>query len=676
MTCASFAKTMSSYVYTPLPPRRDEAVERGTAIDAPPPEQLLTRLLTIHEGEYDDDIAVDLDVVDLGKGAPSHPEYEALSYVWGSEAKPCTVFVGEHKRTIPITENLDEALRHLRYPDRPRHMWIDSLCIDQGNMEERGRQVANMSHIYWNAPRVVVWLGPEDDDSDLALETLEDIGSRIEVDWKLARITGVTELDDEQWGEDATYLPLSGEQATAILGLMQRPWFERIWIRQEVFQANEKSLVVCGTKAVAWATLRRGLYCCVYHRCPLALSSEQDDEWLARHSIVNYVIYPNRYSLLWLRSETFGSLCSDPRDRIYALLGLLNNNARVLGIVPDYSKTASETYRDVVVRHIEMLDSLDLLRSCGRDDAEAPSSSVASTSVPTWVPDWSVPRQMALPLRLYRPFCPFKAHTEYLGNNMLRAAGVSNGTVQDFIELQLHESTDEAFAASIREIMPPDAADRAYPGGGNLWDAYRITLCAEYFSDRTEPPYYEAPRTDITSLSRQDSEDAMRSIMDAGEPPNNNYLNLVDEWELTLKLFTTREGYIGWGPKTMNKGDQIVNFLGCDLPIMIRKSSDLDRSSFEVIGPCYLHGFMWGEAFLGPLPDYLRPVRHIGKSSIPRFHDSRTGDVLVEDPRLSTLPVDLAEFRSLRERGFLRDLDIGPELWRSWGVEVVDFDLV
>lgn len=66
------------------------------------------------------------------------------------------MFVGEHERTIPITENLDEALRHLRYPDRPRHMWIDSLCIDQGNMEERGRQVGNMSHIYWNAPRVVV----------------------------------------------------------------------------------------------------------------------------------------------------------------------------------------------------------------------------------------------------------------------------------------------------------------------------------------------------------------------------------------------------------------------------------------------------------------------------------------------------------------------------------------
>ncbi|KUI67444.1 Heterokaryon incompatibility protein 6, OR allele [Cytospora mali] len=666
---------MSCYHYTPLPP--DDDPVGGTTPGTRQFDHLFTRRLTIHKGNYGDDIEVDLEVVDLGDRTPSRPYYDALSYAWGSEEKPCAVFVDEDKRTIPTTTNLDEALRRLRYPDRPRYMWIDALCIDQGNEKERSRQVSYMSHVFWTAPRVVVWLGPGDEEggSNLALETLEDIGNRIQVNWELGTLIGVTKLDNEQWGPNTRCLkPLNHKQHTAILALIQRPWFERIWIRQEVFKANDMSRVVCGRKVVGWGAFQRGVYCCVKHRPPPGISKRKRKTWRAKYQVVKGAIRPYPYVLTYLRHRTVGASCTDDRDRIYALLGMMNDEGKQLGIVPDYSKTASELYHDVAMRYITTYRSLDLLLSCGRFYPEALSSD-ASNPIPTWVPNWSVPGKCPVPLYLNRVFCPFQACTEYLGNGILRAAGVSNGTVQDVIELDT--SAHKALAASIRALVPSDAIDTAYPGGGNLWDAFRITLCAEYFSDRTEPPHWEKLKTSSLSLSSQASKEAMRSVVAGEDLSEDNFLNLVKRWHRQGRFFTTREGYLGWGPKATDKGDQIVTFLGFDIPIMIRPSSNsLDGRYFEVIGSCYLHGFMHGEAFLGPLPDWIRPVRYIDKPALLRFHNTKTSDIAVEDPRLRNLPIDMGKLRRWRKRDYLWRYHIKPEIWRSRGVEVVDFDLV
>ncbi|CAJ2502312.1 Uu.00g097060.m01.CDS01 [Anthostomella pinea] len=63
-------------------------------------------------------------------------------------------------------------------------MWVDALCIDQGNTIERGSQVLRMGDIYKLAQRVIVWLGPAAGDSDYAMSLLRDIASKIKVDWQ------------------------------------------------------------------------------------------------------------------------------------------------------------------------------------------------------------------------------------------------------------------------------------------------------------------------------------------------------------------------------------------------------------------------------------------------------------------------------------------------------------
>jgi hypothetical protein len=95
------------------------------------------------------------------------PAFEALSYAWGSDSSHHVVYVdsptaeGVSPMTISIRKNLANALNHLRYTDRDRVLWIDAICINQHDLQERGLEVPRMTDIYKYAKHVVVWLGTE-----------------------------------------------------------------------------------------------------------------------------------------------------------------------------------------------------------------------------------------------------------------------------------------------------------------------------------------------------------------------------------------------------------------------------------------------------------------------------------------------------------------------------------
>ena len=101
-------------------------------------------------------------------------EFEVLSYTWddGVESEPISV----NGFTRFVTANLAAFLHHRRQAGEPVRLWIDALCINQDDPEEKARQVKNMNLIYAWAPKLVVWLGPAGDDSDLAVEELRSLG--------------------------------------------------------------------------------------------------------------------------------------------------------------------------------------------------------------------------------------------------------------------------------------------------------------------------------------------------------------------------------------------------------------------------------------------------------------------------------------------------------------------
>ncbi|KAL8750844.1 MAG: hypothetical protein Q9199_006815 [Rusavskia elegans] len=167
---------MADYKYTPLD---EEAGE--------------IRLLTLLPGRFNAPICITLETKILS--IKKIPKFTALSYAWGSDLDCLNIHVvakrgvqGVKSATLSVTRNLFEGLKHLRQKRRATVLWIDQLCVDQRNLEERAKQVLRMPDIYSLAKGVIVWLGPESADSNLAMKIFNDIGQDVTVDWERKRL--------------------------------------------------------------------------------------------------------------------------------------------------------------------------------------------------------------------------------------------------------------------------------------------------------------------------------------------------------------------------------------------------------------------------------------------------------------------------------------------------------
>ncbi|KAH8749777.1 heterokaryon incompatibility protein-domain-containing protein, partial [Hyaloscypha sp. PMI_1271] len=202
------------------------------------------RLLTLHPGTRNDEIKCSLHVVSLF----NCPAYEALSYAWG-DPTPTRYDILLNEKTFSLARNLSRALPCLRSTTEPRTIWIDAICIDQTNLEERGSQVMIMRNIFSRAHRVVVWLGGYTEPDDFSPQgLLWDLMQRENPLESLARaglvVRHFSELLDE----------IPSRERIAISRFLARPFFRRLWILQEIAVATEVVAMV-GTVAFNWNSL-------------------------------------------------------------------------------------------------------------------------------------------------------------------------------------------------------------------------------------------------------------------------------------------------------------------------------------------------------------------------------------------------------------------------------------
>src|SRR5579859_2365609 len=134
-----------------------------------------------------------------------------------------------------ITQNLYLALHHLRFEDQDRILWIDAICIDQGNVEERGHQVRQMADIYKKAERVIIWLGPATHETNVVMRSMKEMQDEsINYAYKnwMASDHGLF----QNWS--AVRPEVRSVEHEGLKVLLGRPWFKRIWILQEVANAR------------------------------------------------------------------------------------------------------------------------------------------------------------------------------------------------------------------------------------------------------------------------------------------------------------------------------------------------------------------------------------------------------------------------------------------------------
>lgn len=179
---------------------------------------------------------IDCELVETRLGSSKPIKYEALSWCWGTSKEEGYIRIrGKRGKAYAkkAKRDLVKALLALRSERWDRYLWIDAVCINQEDMDEKNQQVQMMAEIYGNAKRVCVWLGQPDESSRLAIRFIRD---------EILKLQDFDDLCDSE---------SNSSKWKALLDLMQRPWFSRRWVVQEISLA-QKALLYCGQDRISW----------------------------------------------------------------------------------------------------------------------------------------------------------------------------------------------------------------------------------------------------------------------------------------------------------------------------------------------------------------------------------------------------------------------------------------
>lgn len=310
-------------------------------------------------------------LIALRKGP--HP-YEALSYVWGSPDMPYRAYIPTGY--IPLTQNLHSALRRLRDTSLPRVLWVDAVCINQTNTDEREAQVRRMAEIYARGSRVVIWL--EDPVGAVLPITAEEGDSKTGVSAEnTSRSADALEILGRVANGESLEVLTEESAKSSLLDLFQRSWFSRVWvspnypfcvrcpnegITSQVLQevaAARNILVVCQSSEIDGHAFYKGVITLSKTRT----LSDTDERTKHRvRSVVSLMdgasLRPRHINLTGatfsLNSHSLGELidiytdrdATDQRDLVYALLGMADDVTAHFS--PDYNITWRSLFGQVV----------------------------------------------------------------------------------------------------------------------------------------------------------------------------------------------------------------------------------------------------------------------------------------------------------------------------------------
>ncbi|KAF4944325.1 hypothetical protein FGADI_12779 [Fusarium gaditjirri] len=363
------------------------------------------RLLILEPGAREDALECQLINAELSW----RTRFEALSYAWGDDTTKYELNCSGH--IIEVMANLHDALLDLRLPTQRRVLWIDALCINQADNDEKSKQIRLMHEIYSQAQEVLIYLGKSDASVHGAIESMRWL------DWKfmplytrqflLSSNIGMASFFIERW---TNMKPINRKDFSwdPIINLLRRPWFQRTWVIQEAV-IPKHAKVICGDQSIAWAKFLRIVdairhyqssvkrvpgYHLIYETIASVdlMRSARDNrhprvyilgQWWYRPLLTGRPIKGQEDSkLLDLVLMSRKYKCTHPHDKIFGMLGVTAENTSSELLKPDYEISQFDAYRNFVLWEIRHNKSLRVLGTSSQ------KSSRHGTS-PSWVPDFN-----------------------------------------------------------------------------------------------------------------------------------------------------------------------------------------------------------------------------------------------------------------------------------------------
>ena len=533
--------------------------------DLDPNEQEI-RLLRILPGEDGSPLRCTLE-----ETSPQNSEFDALSYCWGSSETPATIDL--NGTTMAITASLHEALHHFRRVGvgMEQPLWVDALCINQKNTAERSSQVSLMGELYRCATRVHIWLGGPTSITSAAMAAFKELVH-------LAR----RPLEP---GETNNKFPLPTDdqglqKLQDLMSFANNPYWKRTWILQEI--AFEPDCIIHGHNEVIRVCQEHpdnySRICSLFEpfghiNVEMREDSNDTQETVQLGIAIEAALHPVRTTgfvgiirpishepsyvrlLTNICLEYRIMLASDPRDKVYGILGLLPT---ALEITPDYTKSLQQVYTELTQEIIRATQSFAILV-----DACSGVSDLQS-----WVPDLRTPCKFPTPFTKQLVSHNMSANLPAVASVSALGVLATKGLVIDSVKEiragsdgiltidDLRNRVSEWRTLFEDTVSPSHGRDRDMDLNNAFWNAIMTADEDVVGFDTTQVHDY----TELLLSSQIDS------LAPARDSIKTSLLNVMRRYD----MFSTSHGHLGHAPRGhVSTGDSLLLLAGAPAPFCV-----------------------------------------------------------------------------------------------------------
>lgn len=543
------------------------------------------------------------------------PEYTALSYVWGSPDRVDSVTL--NGKSLPVTENLYRLLHRAREL-KHTYMWVDAICINQEDILERNSQVQLMGDVYSNASKVAAYVGDASKENLAAVQTLTkkihanylimEAGQSLTNAGLKQKMKRVLTRKNSSYG--------TSEEWNAFHRFLDQPYFSRCWVLQEVVLGHDVEIWFGDVSfpydiLFEWIDLAsnmKGWYLSFKSISPVSRASLSGKYISHLKTVILLIpsttgdeVQIDEMPLIELLSASRELDATDPRDKVYGLLGLARKNQDSV-ILPDYSlSNTAENVCIQVARHcINTQDGAIYMLHCAGISAKS--------NLPSWVPDWTIPEVDPILFGMYN--CSGSTTATIRLGDKLDSISV-HGAVVDRVSIlanTLPASGPEDFYKSAKLLGESIELHGRYVTGEKMDDVLRRTLsCDSFFRLGNYRRMGDLFRGEFEAFARSCKGSKFtlyrkvkmkETLKHVGRMVGNTQTKMANSFAGKIRisqsygsLGTTDNNFIGFLPKQTQLGDVIVIIFGATTPFVLRPVDD----AYILIGECYVHGIMDGE---------------------------------------------------------------------------------